>query len=87
MRAHALSMHQNTIRLTDELHAWLEEDAKAHGRTVAQSIRWYLERARQPKPDHPQPSSTRPVAITEPDEFAVEAAEAYRAWQERGKAS
>ena len=37
---------QLSVRVSAELLAWLESDAKAHGRTVAQSIRFYLEQER-----------------------------------------
>lgn len=34
-----------TIRLPDDLWAWLQQDAERYGRTVAQSVRFYLMRA------------------------------------------
>lgn len=33
---------QIVVRVTPELRAWLQADADAHGRTMAQSARWYL---------------------------------------------
>lgn len=38
-------MQQTTVRLDDELVDWLETDAQKYGRTVAQSIRYHLQRA------------------------------------------
>jgi hypothetical protein len=35
------------VRFPDDLLAWLRDDAQAHGRTVAQSIRFYLEQAKK----------------------------------------
>lgn len=37
------------VKMSSGLKAWLEQDAEASGRTVAASVRWYLERARQSK--------------------------------------
>lgn len=34
--------HQIVVRVTDEMHAALEADAEANGRTVAQSVRFHL---------------------------------------------
>ena len=36
---------QLVIRVPAELHALIVADAKANGRTVAQSVRWHLARA------------------------------------------
>lgn len=44
MSAKALT-HQLVIRVTPELHEALQRDADAHGRTVAQSVRFLLRKA------------------------------------------
>lgn len=39
-----------TLRIPDELWAWLQADAQRYGRTVAQSVRFYLTRAMEAGP-------------------------------------
>jgi predicted HicB family RNase H-like nuclease len=36
---------QLVVRVSDEMHDALQRDADAHGRTVAQSVRFHLRRA------------------------------------------
>lgn len=37
---------QLVVRVDADLYAWLVDDADENGRTVAQSVRWYLTAAR-----------------------------------------
>lgn len=41
-----VQVRQVPVRLDLDLYAWVRADAEAHGRTVAQSIRFHLHAAR-----------------------------------------
>lgn len=49
-RAHVLThspVQATSVQLPRDLVEWLRDDAVTNGRTVSQSIRWYLTRARE----------------------------------------